>query len=135
MKIGITGTRSGMREAQREQFYLWLWENAPQIEEFHHGDCVGVDVEAAELVAKIGIKTVCHPPVDESLRAFHKSDVILPQLTHFARNRAIVDSTDMLIVVPWELSWQPKGGTWYTASYATKIGKPFKIFYETRGLY
>ncbi len=42
MKIGITGTRSGMREAQREQFYLWLWENAPQIEEFHHGDCVGV---------------------------------------------------------------------------------------------
>jgi hypothetical protein len=46
----------------------------------------------------------------------------LPQLTHFARNRNIVDASDILIVIPYQDEWQPSGGTWYTHDYAVKKG-------------
>ena len=119
-KIGITGTRS---DATQEQLGSLLDTLQDIVErestvEFHHGDCVGVDVQAATVASKMDIHTVCHPPVDESLRANHESDTILPQQTHFARNRNIVDACDLLIVIPYQDEWQPLGDTWYTHDYA-----------------
>jgi len=124
MKIGITGTRSGMNEEQRMRFRYHLLRVACEhvVTEFHHGDCVGVDEEAAVMASNMGIQTVCHPPVDESLRAHHNSTIILGQKTHFARNRNIVDSVDFLFVIPYQDAWQPRGGTWYTHDYARKKG-------------
>jgi hypothetical protein len=40
-----------------------------------------------------------------------------------------VDATEVLIVVPLQTEWQPKGGTWYTHDYAQKTGKPVEVFY------
>lgn len=113
----MTGTRFGMSLYQRKCFSLLdkkLWT------EFHHGDCVGADVETASMCHKLGIKTVCHPPVDETLRAKHDSSLILPAKTHFERNRNIVNSVDLLIVIPKDMERQPRGGTWYTHDYSVK---------------
>ena len=136
-KIGITGTRSGMNDEQIESFcermktmYDISCERARNISlEFHHGDCVGVDVQAAEVARVMGIHTVCHPPVDERLRAHHNSDVILEQKTHFARNRDIVDSVQLLLVIPFQTSHSSTGGTWYTHDYAVKKGVPVEILW------
>ena len=123
MKIGITGTRNGMNAEQLQRFKFTLATMRQSKEdEFHHGDCVGVDVEAAAVARSMGMRTVSHPPVDESLRAHHNSTVILEQKTHFARNRDIVDDVDILFVIPWQDEWQSRGGTWYTHDYAEKKG-------------
>jgi hypothetical protein len=126
MKIGVTGTRSGMTEEQFGSIELFL----RSVEgELHHGDCVGVDVEVAELAKEIGYRTVCHPPEKEDLRAFHASDEIRWPLSYFARNRKIVDECDVLLVVPFQKTHQSSGGTWYTHDYAVKQGKKVIVFY------
>ena len=48
---------------------------------------------------------------------------------YLQRDRAIVDSTDVLLVVPLQMTWQPKGGTWYTHDYAVKRDKIVTMFY------
>jgi hypothetical protein len=125
-KIGITGTRSGATTQQLASLanMLVLLAMAREADvELHHGDCIGVDLQAATMASGMGIHTVCHPPVDESHRAMHKSDTILPPLTHFARNRNIVDMCDVLIVIPYQDEWHSSGGTWYTHDYAVKKGE------------
>lgn len=125
MKIGFTGTRAGMHPLQASAFTKLMVHFQPK--EFHHGDCIGADDQAADMLAceKIGpCKIVCHPPIKEEHRAFNKrSDETLEPLSHFARNRQIVDQTDMLVVCPLQSEWQPRGGTWYTHDYALKRGK------------
>lgn len=127
MKIGVTGTRSGMNERQRTEFIAFLTEIGTG--EFHHGDCVGVDVEAAEIAKSLGFKIVCHPPVKTDLRAYHKSDEFRQPDSYLARNRNIVNETDMLIVVPYQNERQDRGGTWYTYDYAVKKGRPFHVIF------
>jgi hypothetical protein len=127
MKIGVTGTRSGMNPTQREQVFAYLKEHLP--DELHHGDCVGVDVEVAEMAEQLGVWTVCHPPINTSLRGWHRSDQFCEPLSYFARNRRIVYVCDRLLVIPAQNHRQTSGGTWYTYDYAVKIQRPLKIFY------
>ena len=103
------------------------WSGAPH--ELHHGDCVGADAQIAQIAKLCGYKVVMHPPIKDDLRAFHDSDEVKDPLSYFARNRNIVDQTDMLIVAPKENEWQPRGGTWYTHDYAVKKNKTCVIFY------
>lgn len=122
-----------MTQHQMESVKCFLQERC--IEEFHHGDCVGVDYEAALIAEKLGIKTVCHPPVNyvevgqTDLRAYHKSTVMLEEKTYFKRNRFLVDSVDFLMVVPWQSERQKTGGTWYTHDYGVKTKTKIKIFW------
>ena len=125
MKIGVTGTRSGMTEQQFGDVELFLRSVSGEL---HHGDCVGVDVEVAELAKEIGYRTVCHPPINPDLRAFHVSDETREPLSYFARNRKIVDECDLLLVIPYQKTHQTNGGTWYTHDYAVKQGKRVIIF-------
>ncbi len=127
MKVGITGTRSGMNDSQLAAVFDFLQD--ADIVEFHHGDCVGVDIEAADIAKYHAIKTVCHPPIKDELRGFHKSDEFREPLSYFARNRKIVDGVDLLLVVPYQNARQETGGTWYTHDYAIKTGVPVKIIY------
>ena len=130
MIIGITGTREGMTEHQFALVQDFLTLHFVEGAEFHHGDCVGVDAEAAILAKEIGYKIVSHPgPSADGLRAFVECDESREPASHFKRNRTIVDACDMLLVVPLQNEWQPKGGTWYTHDYAKKIGKPLSIIY------
>ncbi len=122
--IGVTGTRSGMTPYQKEvveEFFrvaVLVGGSSPPI--VHHGDCVGVDVEFANIAAGFGCRIICHPPIDSKLRACHNSDEILPAKSYFARNRDIVDISSMLFVIPFQMEWQDNGGTWYTHDYAKK---------------
>ena len=127
MKVGVTGTRSGMNKRQQQEFTDFL--NELGTGEFHHGDCVGVDVEAARIAEKLGWKTVCHPPIKDDLRAFHDSDEFREPKSYFARNRNIVDETDVLLVIPYQDSHQSHGGTWYTHDYAKKKDKPLHVIF------
>ena len=131
-KIGITGTREGMNAYQQAAVRSFLLEMYAYGKEFHHGDCIGVDAEAAAIAADIGYKIVSYPGPDEGgLRAYFKSDEIREPKSHFARNRDIVDFTDILMVVPLQDSHQTKGGTWYTHDYAMKKGKKVQMFYPS----
>lgn len=129
MKIGFTGTRNGMTSAQKMAFASLIESLKPT--EFHHGDCVGADDEAATMVHESSYATVtCHPPTDEKLRAWNpKATFTVEAKTHFARNRDIVNETDMLIGTPGAPTWQPRGGTFYTMDYAIKRGKPVKVIW------
>lgn len=132
MKIGVTGTREGMTEHQMKQVgaYMQTLANISETPtEFHHGDCTGVDVQVAAMARELGMKIVCHPPVKDETRGFFGGDEVRAPLGYLQRDRAIVDATDFLIVVPKQNTWQSKGGTWYTHDYARKIGKPVVVFY------
>jgi hypothetical protein len=135
MKIGVTGTRNAPTQKQLDAVRKFL--NAAQTHcrteddflELHHGDCVGADVAVAAIAKEFAIKTVCHPPSKDDLRAFFESNETRVPTSYFARDRNIVNETDFLIVVPWQTSPQKSGGTWYTHDYAIKQGKNVKIFY------
>ena len=130
MKIGITGTREGMTEHQFEMVKQYLSLHYSEGAEFHHGDCVGVDAEAATLAKDIGYKIISHPgPDNDGLRAYVPADESREPQTHFKRNRTIVDACDYLLVVPLQMEPQSRGGTWYTYDYAVKKNKSFFVIY------
>lgn len=130
-KIGVTGTRSGMDEEQKNKIREYL-STFSEGSELHHGDCVGVDVEVAEIAKEFGFKIICHPPIKEELRGYFESDEYRPPLSYFARNRNIVNETDILLVLPYQTSHQNHGGTWYTHDYAKKVNKETIVIYPVR---
>ena len=121
MKLGITGTRSGMTPQQN----VTLSQLLQQLDgaQLHHGDCVGVDAEVALLAQSLGYELVCHPPIKPELRAWVQSDQQREPISYFARNRNIVMECDLLLVVPYQSEHQTQGGTWYTHDYALKKGR------------
>lgn len=129
-KIGITGTRLGMSEQQKKKFLDLIAELKPDV--FIDGCCIGVDEECFLLVKEMEIQTVGRPGysalTNESInlnRSQYQRDIMHPSKTHFARNRDIVDESDIMIAIPYELNG--KGGTNYTIDYAIKRRKPLFI--------
>lgn len=133
MIIGVTGTRNGMNEIQKNNVTEFLRKSRQELESemftLRHGDCVGVDNEVAKIAHDLGYVTFNHPPIDKALRAFHESDFSFSPKSYFSRNRDIVDNSDLLIVVPMDNEHKSKGGTWYTYDYAIKKGVPVRVFY------
>ncbi len=123
MKLGFTGTRVGMTAKQISALAELLYDMPDEPHEFHHGDCVGADVEAADLAKLHGCRIVCHPPVTGTWRGrYPHNDAFWPRKSYFARNRDIVNETDLLIATPKE-PLNRGGGTWYTIDYAGQQGK------------
>jgi hypothetical protein len=127
MKIGITGTREGMTPYQCDEVRKVLLEHPAS--ELHHGDCTGVDIEVAAIARELGYRIVCHPPRSPEQQGFFGGDEMRKPLGYLERDRNIVDETELLIVVPLQTEWQPKGGTWYTHDYAVKQDKPVIIIF------
>lgn len=130
MKVGVTGTREGATAQQLDELRVVL--QGLNGTEFHHGDCKGVDEQAAAIAKELGYKIVCHPPESDYLRAYFPADEMREPAGYLKRDRTIVDETDCLIVVPLHTEWQPKGGTWYTHDYAKKRDKPLTIIFPKR---
>jgi len=133
MKIGVTGTRNGMTDFQLDAVQQWLAAWPAPRGELHHGDCVGADSQTAAIAHLHAYQIVCHPPVKNDLRAFFASDETREPLSYFARNRNIVNETQILMVIPGltkrEFHASVTGGTLYTYNYAKKQGKPRVLFY------
>lgn len=135
IQLGVTGTRSGMNKHQKQavcSFFDVLYMLPSAKVDVHHGDCVGADVEFAEIAESYGCRIICHPPVDSKLRGWYTSTETVEPKTYFARNRDIVDASDMLFVVPWQTEWQSNGGTWYTHDYAKKQKRFLMIVWPDR---
>jgi hypothetical protein len=133
MKIGFTGTRNGMTPQQKDAITrLEVFTTA--VSEAHHGDCPGSDADFHHFIREIdqGIRII-HPgfaashPDDTTLRAFCEGDYTSEPKSFFARNRDIVDETDMLIATP--ATKKETGGTWYTINYSRKQKKHRLIVY------
>jgi hypothetical protein len=127
VKVGFTGTQLGMSQHQKEQFVLKLFELNPT--EFHHGDCIGADAEAHDIVREFfpNVKIHIHPPVYSNKRAFKKGDVIYKEDHYLNRDRRIVESTEYLIGSPKTDKEELRSGTWTTVRHARKTGKLHKI--------
>jgi hypothetical protein len=125
MKIGFTGTRRGMTEAQKESVIILL--NQAGCTELHHGDCVGADEDAHNLALAVGIPIVIHPPNDAKLRAYCPGTLTVTTLAtkpYKDRNHDIVNQTDALIGAPYQNENVTRSGTWATIRYAQKHAKP-----------
>lgn len=126
MIVGFTGTRHGMTDVQRASFGTLIVLDV-KVTEFHHGSCKGADIEAARIVRHVVSPSwiINHPGPDGDpcREESGVDDEILPPKTHFARNRDIVDKSDILVACPCDMTDQPRGGTWYTVGYAAKKKK------------
>lgn len=123
MKIGFTGTQIGMSDRQKEQFVLDLLELNPI--EFHHGDCVGADAEAHDIVREFFPTCIIvgHPPINSSKRAYKKCDIYRNTKEYIDRNHDIVDETDAIFATPKSDIEELRSGTWATVRYSKKCGK------------
>ena len=125
MKIGFTGTQIGTTTAQRAVLMQLLVAGT----EFHHGDCVGADENAHAIASSLGLRTVCHPPINPAKRAFTENDETREPKDYIARNHDIVDETDFLLATPKFNAEELRSGTWATIRYAKKSGKRVGIIF------
>lgn len=127
MNIGFTGTREGLADAQRASLGVLLtFDLQPTV--WRHGSCKGADVEAAQLVRYIheaACRIIAHPgPDNDPCRTLSGvDDETLPGKAHFARNRDIVDASEVLIACPVSMEILSHGGTAYTVNFGIKNGK------------
>lgn len=148
IKVGFTGTRDGMTTDQLAELRHRL--SRPQTDwkmfsEFHHGDCVGADEQAHDMMRvllarywPLRVDIHIHPPKDRRFRAHCDEGMDFMELRtvrvwdeddYLARDRAIVDATDLLIGCPKGFDLRSHGGTTYTIGYALKVGKAVVIIW------
>lgn len=132
MIIGFTGTRNGMTVAQRERVWELIQFNRASMG--IHGGCLGADAHFHELCFHFDIPIEIYPgysaknPDDLSMRAELLATKTHEPMTHFARNRAIVERCNMMIACP-ATRYETRGGTWYTINHARKVGRPLCVVY------
>lgn len=121
-RIGFTGTQQGLTDKQEVSLIKYLSGLLP-FAEFHFGDCIGADEQAANIVRGLpaDVLVVAWPTNIEGKRAFFKADVIHDVRPPLVRNHKIVDSVDRLIVCPKGPKEQ-RSGTWATYRYASGSG-------------
>jgi hypothetical protein len=122
---GFTGTRKGMTEKQKAALKA-INRGAVSNDEFHHGDCIGADAEAFEIV-QYSYWIHAHPSNIVGMGADTDSDERHPIKEPLARSYDIADVCDVLIAAPCSLQEEQRSGTWATIRYARKLGKPVII--------
>lgn len=129
--IAVTGTRRGFSTPQIGAFGSLLLNF--RLAEFHHGDCVGVDDEAA---------TFCHTLLPRPRIIGHPGPLIAggvfrarnrytdewkPVVGFMARNRHLVHICDILVVCPGRMEEEFRSGTWQTCRYARRTHRHLYI--------
>jgi hypothetical protein len=126
MRVGFTGTRQGMSQHQKEQFVLKLHEL--EVHEFHHGDCIGADADAHDIVREFfpNVKIIIHPPSKTKTQAFKSGDESRIPAPYITRDKAIVNETEYLVGAP-HCEEIIRSGTWTTIRHARKVKKPHTV--------
>ncbi len=126
MIVGFTGTRLGMSQHQKEQFVIKLFEL--DVHEFHHGDCIGADADAHDVVREFfpTVRIIIHPPEKTRTQAFKTGDEARIPAPYIMRDKDIVRESEYMIGAPHgpEVG---RSGTWTTLRYARKTNKPHTI--------
>lgn len=124
MKIGFTGTQHGMTPKQFDMFKSCF--PLRDCTQFHHGDCIGADAQAANWVRMRSgtVRIFAYPSVIVKKRAWVPAHVVRHPQQPLPRNQEIVDEIDLLIATPGEQQEIWRSGTWATIRYARKVGKP-----------
>ncbi len=130
MKIGFTGTRNPVTNAQRMELTKRLTWISGREHEFHHGGCVGADNVFHMLCRQLCSSSLIalHPPLNPSLRALVAGNITFVEMPYLVRNKSIVDNTECLIAMP-DGPERVRSGTWSTVRYAAKQGKPVLIIW------
>jgi hypothetical protein len=129
MRLGFTGTRQGLTDPQREALETLL-RSLKDVAEAHHGDAVGADAEFSLLLraCHLGAVIFAHPcdiPSQRSQKStWHRTHPPKPPL---ARNRDIVDASDLLVACPAGMAEERRSGTWATVRHARRKGVPLRI--------
>jgi hypothetical protein len=118
-----------MTPSQRVAF-RWLVRTI-NVTEFHHGDCVGADEQAHEIVCEESVRThiVIHPPTDSKARAYCVGNESLLARPYLKRNEDIVLQSRMLIAAPQTCNEVLRSGTWSTVRKARKKGRLIYVLY------
>jgi hypothetical protein len=127
--IGFTGTRNGMTQEQQQMVegFLMDYENGNPFDIVRHGDCLGSDAQFHEIVRSLFSKSMrkpqihSHPPTNPKLRAFTQADVIHEPKEYKARDRDIVNQSDVLIACPKLMELEQWSGTAYTTKHALEV--------------
>lgn len=115
--IGFTGTKLGMRDPQITSLTRLLIELNGKA--FHHGDCIGADVQAAAVAHKLGYYIECHPPINPKHRGwFPHNDLVNKEYGYIVRDQHIVNDTRILVACPHTPYEITRSGTWTTVRYA-----------------
>lgn len=123
--VGISGTRHGANATQLYEIKTLLMDFKEQgAKNFRHGDCIGVDVEAADIARKLGYFIIIHPG---PFGVGSKTDIILGRLPFLDRNKIIVDMSDVMLIVPYTNKEILRSGTWATYRYAQKKSVPVRM--------
>lgn len=125
MIISFTGTQKGMTDKQKSTFGCILYKKmCTENIEFHHGDCIGADENAHDIVIEFNGKVIIHPPSDNSKRAFCKDAFEIKEpKPYLTRNDDMAIICNLLIATPKEYKEQLRSGTWATIRYARKYSK------------
>lgn len=129
-EVGFSGTRKGMATAQKLKFLDII--DRLNVGILHHGGCIGADMDAHNLVGKLGIRRVVHPPVNKkAIGDYSNAEEIREEKGFLDRNRDIVDEgDDGLIATPLGIESDfPRSGTWFTIRYAKQRQKDCVIIY------
>lgn len=132
MKIGFTGTREEVTHPAKMELHRRPSQLPRTTHEFHHGGCIGADLEfhlqVRIVFAGTGAKIALHPPENPALRARVAGDITSDERPYLVRNKTIVDCTEALIAMPNGLE-EIRSGTWSTIRYARKLGRPILIIW------
>jgi len=133
MKIGFTGTQSGITDYQMDAIAEALRTLKKHgFDEFHHGDCQGADTIASSIAIALDYKIILHPPINQSKRGWNACDYERPAKDYLDRNHDIVDEADFMIATPFRDVEELRSGTWATIRYAMKKLKRMIIIYPTK---
>lgn len=128
MRLGMTGNRNQISDRALIQLNAFMDMNT--ITEALHGDCIGSDKMFHEVCTERMIKTIIHPPTDNTHRAFCKGDIMKSPAPYLQRNHNIVDAADTVIAFPPTKKEIMRSGTWSTIRYARKQNKPIVIIHS-----
>jgi len=137
--IGFTGTRFGANQAQLTALYAAMRDLRGEDgdwQQFHHGCCIGADLQAARLAVSLGYYVVGHPPTDTthlSKAAVQLCHHLFTPEPYLARNQRIVECVDHLVAAPLSDVEELRCGTWSTVRKARKMQRPVTLLLRAGG--
>ena len=88
-----------------------------------HGDCVGADAQFHDICSQLGVwQILVFPTHDGPLRAHCSSTLTAAPTDPLARNRRIVEVSDLLVAAP-DGPETLRSGTWSTVRHARRRGR------------